>query len=168
PTTPEGVHVADGGVQSCRGEDADAGDLSEGFQRRNLLNDAFELPLNFLHPVLEGADFLIGRQSEAADPDGEQLLLLLQELRELADEPICPGWPCETELTQEAAQRVDPGRSSCHPLGAHPMEGDDRLLILALDRHRMNAGTAERLEKRLAVCPVGLVSADVRADIVRW
>lgn len=80
PTTPEGVHIAGEGVPSCRGEDADARDLLEDYRRRKLEKDAFELPLDLLKPVLERADLLKRPQGDPAHPDGEQNLLLFQEL----------------------------------------------------------------------------------------
>jgi hypothetical protein len=69
------------------------------------------------------------------------------------------------KLTKEAADDVDPHGAGGLPLFAAPVEGEDRLLVAALDCHRLDAGGTERLQESVAVDPVSLVALSIQPNV---
>src|SRR5690606_38928152 len=53
------------------------------------------------------------------------------------------------------------------PLLARSMQRENRLLLLALDRDRLDPRRPERLEDRFAIGPVRLVPLPIRLDVLR-
>ena len=64
---------------------------------------------------------------------------------------------------QQAAQAVDLGGAELHQLLAHAMQRQDRLLLFALDRNRLDPGLLHRRPDRPRVLHVVFVAADERS-----
>jgi hypothetical protein len=73
----------------------------------------------------------------------------------------------DPELGQLRPQGVDRRRPLLEELLAHPVQHQQRLLVLALDRHEPHPGAPHRLAAGLGVRRVVLVRLHVRPDVLR-
>jgi hypothetical protein len=72
-----------------------------------------------------------------------------------------------TELRQMRAQGVDQARALAHQQVARPVDQQQRLLLLALDRHEPHRGACHSLTDRRGIRHVVLLPPHVRLDIGR-
>ena len=69
---------------------------------------------------------------------------------------------------QKASQAVDLRGAELHQLLAHAVQRQDRLLLLGLDRNRLDAGLLHRRPDRACVVRIVLVTAHEGPNHLRW
>ena len=127
-----------------------------------------------LETPLDVADLVIqlghARPLLAKGVDDHRRQPLRDPLQGRPDPPSYPGPALRHHLavlSQQAAQPVDLRGAELHQLLAHPMQRQDRLLLLALDGHRLDAGLLHRRPDRPRVMRVALVTDNERPDHLR-
>ena len=70
-------------------------------------------------------------------------------------------------LAQQAAQPIGLGGALLHQTTAHPVQGQDILLLGGLHRHEAHTGTADGFANRLSIVGVVLVPLHVGLDELR-
>ena len=72
----------------------------------------------------------------------------------------------ESELAQQATQRVEPGGALCDPTRTQAVQRGEHLLGHALDRDGVDLLVAAGLQDALGVGTVGLVPTDIGSNVV--
>jgi hypothetical protein len=141
-TTPKGVDVPHGSVQGGGREYPHAWDLAQSLEDRFVPCPTFQLRLHGRDSLLQRLHLLPENKDHVAQRARQNLGLFLQERGQLPEEARGSHGRGDAELPEQGTHGIDPCRTGAHPLLSHAVQGENRLLIRALDRNRVNARTA--------------------------
>lgn len=162
--TGKALGLADRRFQGAGTQQTDAADFVEPAHDGVVGMPAGELLLALDHALLVQVDL---RQDDLQLAAPGRHFGLLNQFIGCMEEGSYRRRRLKAHLAEDAAQQVDALGAALLPSFAQAVQLLQLLLLMALHRHRMNAGAARRFEEGVAVVAVGLVASPVGFHVAR-
>src|SRR5580658_5505669 len=129
-------------------------------------SNAPDLPLNCHNALFELIEITEHLDQQWAQCSWHCLCGLRQVLRDKRARAPCSEWDCDSELTQQASQRVDIAVTSAQPLRTQAMHRQHLLLLHIFDRYCPDFPAARCLDEGRSVGAIGLTAPHVAAHVL--
>jgi len=142
----EASNVTDERNEGRRRQEPNPGHGLQECDLRELSGHARELPFDVAHVRLEHTNLVTGARDGGAHQHRHDGGGIGQQRADLWDDVLGPDGNEDANLAKQASQGVEPRRARGEPRRAETVQGRDRLVLDALDGHRMDVVITRGLE----------------------